>query len=66
MIGYHTAHQTNLVGMVMTQGPQHHVVNLGLAIQPVTTDPPGMSVAAFFESQYHKVRNPLLLSRISY
>jgi len=55
LIGYHIAYHTNLVGMVMTQGPQHHVVNLGLSIQPLVPDTTEMSVSAYFESQYHKL-----------
>lgn len=60
MIGYHIGYHTNLIGMVMTQGAQHHVVNLGLSIQLLATEPPGMSVSAYLESQYHKVCTTLL------
>ena len=59
MIGYHIGYHTNLIGMVMTQGPQHQVVNLGLSIHPLTVDN-GTTVSAFLESQYHKVCNCLL------
>ncbi|KAH8092158.1 hypothetical protein BXZ70DRAFT_1039821 [Cristinia sonorae] len=64
MIGYYIAHHTNLVGMVMTQGLQHHVINLGLAIEPLTPDPPNASISAYLESQFHKLtRNEIDLIR---
>lgn len=56
MIGYHLAAENRLYGMVMTQGRQREVVNLGMAIKQLCTDDPGTSVAVYAESQYHKVR----------
>ena len=57
MIGYHLAYENDLVGMVMTQGRQREVINICLAIKQICTSPPEASVAAYAESQYHKVRN---------
>ncbi|TCD66248.1 hypothetical protein EIP91_001611 [Steccherinum ochraceum] len=48
------SNHTNLIGMVMTQGSQHHVVNLGLAIIPLAPEHPNISISTFLESQYHK------------
>ena len=56
MIGYHLAWDNRIVGMVMTQGRQREVVNLGLGIKQLCTDPPEVSINDWAESQYHKVR----------
>lgn len=58
MIGYHLAYESNLIGMVMTQGRQREVVNLGLGIKQLCTPSPETSIAVYAESQYHKVRTP--------
>jgi 4'-phosphopantetheinyl transferase len=54
MIGYHLAFENSLVGMVMTQGRQREVVNLGLGVKQLETSPPGTSIPVWAESQYHK------------
>lgn len=60
MIGYHLAYENDLVGMVMTQGRQREVINIGLAVKQICTVPADMSVAAYAESQHHKVRTTFL------
>lgn len=54
MIGYHLAYDGNLIGMVMTQGRQREVINIGMGIRQMTP-PLGPSIPAWVESQYHKV-----------
>jgi len=54
MIGYHLAYEGCLIGMVMTQGRQREVINIGLGIKQINP-PPNTSVAAWVESQYHKL-----------
>lgn len=55
MIGYHLNYDNCLVGMVMTQGRQREVVNLGLGLKQLDTVPSGTPVHEWAESQYHKV-----------
>lgn len=62
MIGYHLAFEDRLVGMVMTQGRQREVVNLGLGLKQLCTSSPETSIAVWAESQYHKVRHRWLSS----
>ena len=54
MIGYHLAYESNLVGMVMTQGRQREVVNIGLGIKQIY-HPPDTPIQVFAESLHHKV-----------
>ncbi|KAJ3537363.1 hypothetical protein NM688_g6702 [Phlebia brevispora] len=54
MIGYHLAYEANLVGMVMTQGRQREVVNIGLGIKQLC-HPPDTPVPVYVESLYHKL-----------
>lgn len=65
MIGYHLTYDNSLCGMVMTQGRQRQVVNIGLGIKQVAVEPRGASVSAYVESNSHKVclfpSNSLLL-----
>lgn len=56
MIGYHLAYENCLVGMVMTQGRQREVINIGLGIKQLCVSPPDISVIAYAESLHHKVR----------
>lgn len=63
MIGYHLAIDTSIVGMVMTQGHQREVINIGLGVKQMIV-PPNTSVSAYAESEYHKL-TPLELSCIS-
>lgn len=55
MIGYHLAYDNSLCGMVMTQGRQRQVINIGLGIKQISVEPKGVSVAAYAESFAHKV-----------
>ena len=55
MIGYHLAYDNSLCGMVMTQGRQRQVINIGLGIKQLSVEPRGVSVAAYAESFAHKV-----------
>lgn len=55
MIGYHLAYDNSLCGMVMTQGRQRQVINLGFGIKQLCVEPRGVSVAAYAESFAHKV-----------
>ena len=41
--------------MVMTQGRQRQVINIGLGIKQISVEPKGVSVAAYAESFAHKV-----------
>ena len=43
--------------MIMTQGRQRQVVNVGLGIKQLCVEPRGVSVAAYAESYAHKVRD---------
>ena len=70
MIGYHLAWEHSLVGMVMVQGKQREVVNIGLGVKQVAVEPRDATVAAYVESLSHKVcvahvffSNPQLVSR---
>ena len=64
MIGYHLAYEDRLVGMVMTQGRQREVVNLGLGLKQLCTSSAETSIPVWAESQYHKVRPlPFFLRR---
>ena len=56
MIGYHLAYENNLVGMVMTQGRQRDVINVGVGVQQLAATPAGLDVTVFAESLGHKVR----------
>ena len=56
MIGYHLAWENSLVGMVMVQGKQREVVNIGLGIKQVAVEPRDATVSAYVESLSHKVR----------
>jgi len=64
MIGYHLAYDNSLCGMVMTQGRQRQVINIGLGIKQIAVEPRGATVAAYAESHAHKL-TPLELSFIS-
>ncbi|KIP06658.1 hypothetical protein PHLGIDRAFT_72337 [Phlebiopsis gigantea 11061_1 CR5-6] len=64
MIGYHLAWENNLIGMVMTQGRQREVVNLGLGMKQLCTDAPGVSISDWAESQHHKL-TPLEITFIT-
>jgi hypothetical protein len=55
MIGYHLAWENSLVGMVMVQGKQREVVNIGLGIKQVAVEPRDVTVSAYVESLSHKV-----------
>lgn len=55
MIGYHLAWESSLVGMVMVQGKQREVVNIGLGIKQVAVEPRDATVSAYVESLSHKV-----------
>lgn len=57
MIGYHCAYENSLVGMVMVQGKQREVVNVGLGIKQLAVEPRDATVAAYAESLSHKVRH---------
>ena len=57
MIGYHLAYENCLVGMVMTQGRQREVVNIGLGVKQLCC-PPDTTVTVFAESMHHKVAHP--------
>ncbi|KAH9834502.1 uncharacterized protein C8Q71DRAFT_711020 [Rhodofomes roseus] len=55
MIGYHLAYDNNLIGMVMTQGRQRDVINVGIGIKQLAVSPPDISVNVYAESFYHKL-----------
>ena len=55
MIGYHLAWENSLIGMVMVQGKQREVVNIGLGIKQVAVEPRDATVSAYVESLSHKV-----------
>lgn len=55
MIGYHLAWENSLVGMVMVQGKQREVVNIGLGIKQVAVEPRDATVSTYVESLSHKV-----------
>ncbi|KAF8137292.1 hypothetical protein EV363DRAFT_1317387 [Boletus edulis] len=62
MIGYHLAYENSLCGMVMTQGRQLQVINIGLGIKQLCVEPRGVTVAAYAESVAHKL-TPLEMTR---
>ncbi|KIJ61726.1 hypothetical protein HYDPIDRAFT_115537 [Hydnomerulius pinastri MD-312] len=64
MIGYHLAYDNSLCGMVMTQGRQRQVINIGLGVKQLSVEPRGVSVAAYAESFAHKL-TPLELTFIA-
>lgn len=53
-IGYQLAVENNLVGMVMTQGPQRDIVNLGIGVKQIGVSPPDADPMAYAESYHHK------------
>ena len=55
MIGYHLAWENSLIGMVMVQGKQREVINIGLGIKQVAVEPRDVSVPQYVESLSHKV-----------
>jgi 4'-phosphopantetheinyl transferase len=55
MTDYHLAYDNSLCGMVMTQGRQRQVINIGLGIKQIAVEPRGATVAAYAESHAHKV-----------
>ncbi|KAF8266081.1 hypothetical protein EI94DRAFT_1702017 [Lactarius quietus] len=55
MIGYHLAWENSLVGMVMVQGKQREVVNIGLGVKQVAVEPRDATVSAYVESLSHKL-----------
>src|SRR6266403_3333722 len=56
MIGYHLAWENSLIGMVMVQGKQREVINIGLGIKQVAVEPRDVTVPQYVESLSHKVR----------
>ncbi|KIY46088.1 hypothetical protein FISHEDRAFT_66561 [Fistulina hepatica ATCC 64428] len=54
MIGYHLEYGHSICGMAMTQGTVKRVVNIGLGIRRVVTEPRGTPIATYIESQHHK------------
>lgn len=64
MIGYHLCYDYSLCGMVMTQGSQRRVVNIGLGIQRMLQEPKGVPIATFVESMAHKL-TPTEMSFVS-
>ncbi|KAN0136564.1 hypothetical protein V8E53_005611 [Lactarius tabidus] len=55
MIGYHLAWENSLIGMVMVQGKQREVVNIGLGVKQVAVEPRDATVSAYVESLSHKL-----------
>jgi len=55
MIGYHLAWENSLIGMVMVQGKQREVVNIGLGIKQVAVEPRDATVSTYVESLSHKL-----------
>ena len=55
MIGYHLAWENSLIGMVMVQGKQREVINIGLGIKQVAVEPRDVTVGQYVESLAHKV-----------
>ncbi|TFY83476.1 hypothetical protein EWM64_g547 [Hericium alpestre] len=55
MIGYHLAWENSLVGMVMVQGRQREVTNIGLGIKQLCCEPRDATVTAYVESMSHKL-----------
>ncbi|KAG6374152.1 hypothetical protein JVT61DRAFT_4800 [Boletus reticuloceps] len=64
MIGYHLTYENSLCGMVMTQGRQRQVINIGLGIKQLCVEPRGVTVAAYAESFAHKL-TPLEMTFVS-
>ena len=60
MIGYHLAWENSLVGMVMVQGRQREVTNIGIGVKQLAVEPRGATVTAYVESLSHKVRGAYL------
>jgi hypothetical protein len=60
MIGYHSGFEGSLCSMIMVQGSKHRVVNIGIGTKQVAVEPRGVTVAAYVESQSHKV-SPVLV-----
>ena len=56
MIGYHLAWENSLIGMAMVQGRKQEVVNIGIGVKELITDPPGIPVKDYVESLSHKAR----------
>lgn len=65
MIGYHSGFEGSLCSMIMVQGSKHRVVNIGIGTKQVAVEPRGVTVAAYVESQSHKL-TPLELSNITH
>lgn len=55
MIGYHLAWENSLVGMVMVQGRQREVTNIGIGVKQLAVEPRGATVTAYVESLSHKL-----------
>ena len=55
MIGYHLAYDNSLCGMVMTQGRQRQVINIGLGIKQIAIEPRGHTLTDYVESNKHYV-----------
>ncbi|ESK94745.1 hypothetical protein Moror_14240 [Moniliophthora roreri MCA 2997] len=55
MIGYHLVYHYSLCGMAMTQGLQKKVINIGMGMKIISTEPRGITVQAYIESQQHKL-----------
>lgn len=53
MIGYHLAYDNSLCGMVMTQGRQKQVINIGLGIKQIVVEPRGGKFSDYVESCKH-------------
>jgi 4'-phosphopantetheinyl transferase len=64
MIGYHLAYDNSLCGMVMTQGRQRQVINIGLGIKQIAIEPRGPSLTDYVESNKHNL-TPLEMTFIS-
>lgn len=64
MIGYHCTYDHSLIGMVMTQGRQREVINLGIGIKELCVDreSPNTPVSVYAESLHHKVRRSTIIS----
>lgn len=55
MIGYHLAWENSLIGMAMVQGRKQEVVNIGIGVKELITDPPNIPVKDYVDSLSHKV-----------
>ncbi|KII84150.1 hypothetical protein PLICRDRAFT_46512 [Plicaturopsis crispa FD-325 SS-3] len=55
MIGYHITWEQSMAGMVMTQGRERQVINIGLGIKQVLVEPKGTPVGAYVQSLAHKL-----------